>query len=176
MYLAKILASRVVKAFRKIKSEAFKDDTEETDVVQPFGFEGVPIKDMIALVAETSELGRNQVIGYIHKNVLAAAGESRMFSLDVNGTVKAYTWCKANGDLLLNGDSNFAVKFNELKTEYNSLKATVNDIAQKWSDFANNYAPGSPSTTGLPATLAGKAVAQNTSNIDNAKNTNIKTS
>jgi hypothetical protein len=175
IYLGKVLSAAIKKGYRIVKYQVFKDNPEEMDAVQPFGFESNPVKDMIALVADTGVKGETVVVGYINKDVLTATGESRMFSTNTSGTLQAYLWLKNNGDILLGGDADFAVRYSKLEEAFNQLKADHNTLAQKWDAFCGSYAPGSPSTTGLPATLSTSTVGQSTADITPAKITTIKT-
>jgi hypothetical protein len=174
--IGKYISSTISNAMRTIKLTIWgRTDTRERIESMPFGFDAQALANMQAITMDTSMDGKSVVIGFVNTKQLAAAGESRMYALDSDGNLLGFFYCKSDGTMLIGGDDNFAVKFNELKTEYNSLKSTVNDLASKWSAFATAYVPGSPSATGLPVTLAGQNVPANSSDIDNAKNTKIKT-
>jgi hypothetical protein len=151
-----------------------KGDVQTALEVAPSGIDGNPEKDMIAVYAPTSENGKTVIIGYINANQKAEAGELRLFCT-ASGTEKFYVWLKKNGTLELGGATNYAVKFNELKSEFDKLKTDHNELAQKWNAFCTAYVPGSPSTVGLPPTLATSSVTPNASDIDLAKNEKIKT-
>jgi hypothetical protein len=152
-----------------------KRDIQTSDEANPYGLDSNPTKGSIAIYSETSEKGQTVILGYLNKNQLAGVGEFRMFSTDDDGTLKFYVWLKSTGIIEIGGDSNYAVKFNELKTEFNKLKSDHNDLIQKWNSFCTSYVPGSPSVTGLPATLGTSVLVANASDIDNAKNAKIKT-
>lgn len=145
-----------------------------------FGSDSRPPEGMTAIYIKSQRDGDECIIGYLHKDRLAAVGEHRIFATDADNVFKFNIWLKSDGTGLI-GDSdnpadytNFAVKFNELKTEFNALKSDHNTLVQKWNSFCQQYAPGSPSTTGTPPSLAASQVTQNTSNIDNAKNEKLK--
>ncbi len=139
----------------------------------PHGIDSHPVADSIAIYAKVDE--ETVVIGYLLRSKLAAIGETRLYSTDSDGTLKAYVWLKNDGIMHLSGDNDFAVSHNNLKTEFNSLKASHNDLAGKWNAFCAAYVPGSPTVTGLPPSLASSTSTPNDANIDNAKNTKIKT-
>lgn len=127
----------------------------------PHGIDSYPVKDCIAVYAKVDE--ETVVIGYLLRSKLAAIGETRLYSTDADGLLKAYVWLKNDGVMHLSGDADFVVSFNNLKEEFNKLQ-------DKWDAFAAAYVPGGPSTQGLPPTLQVSGA-----NIDNAKNTKIKT-
>ncbi len=155
------LKRRVVKFWR-----FGKDDVNTSMEVSPFGIDSNPLKGMAGIYAETAKNGETVLIGYINQDQLAAIGETRIFSKDANGQVKAFVWAKNDGILLLNGDANFAVKFNELKAGFDQLKVDLNDLIVKYN------------THGHPAINSPTALVDvpSTASIDSAKNDNIKTS
>lgn len=182
MKLLTVISSEFDKLKRLVvKSWNGKSVTVTAEEVSSYGIDSNPIKGMVAVYAKSEVDGAEVIIGYLNKGRVASIGETRLFSTDSNGELKANVWLKNNGDFLI-GDStnpedytNNAVKFNELKTEFNKLKADHNELVEKWNAFCASYVPGSPTTVGLPATLATSNVSANTSDIDNAKHSKIKT-
>lgn len=146
----------------------------------PYGVDSRPIKDIIAAYTRSAKDGDDLIIGVLNKDRKAEVGEIRLFSTNSSGVLKFNVWLRNDGFMLAGASgepadyTNFAVLFNEMKTEFNSLKSDHNTLAQKWNAFCNSYTPGSPSTTGLPPTLTTSTVSLNTSNIDNAKHPKIK--
>lgn len=174
--LSKIISSefdsvkrRVVKVLRLGKS-----DVQTGKESMPFGIDSAPIKDMVGVFMDTSEKGKPVLIGYFNKNQLAQPGETRLFSVDSNGTLKAYVWLKNDGKIYLNGDADNAVRFSKLEQGFNKLKEDLNNHIQKYNTFATAYAPGSPSTTGTPPTAPTSTAS--TASISDAKIENIKVS
>lgn len=148
-----------------------KFDVQTSIEVSPYGIDSNPIKDMVAIYAESSVKGQTFIIGYLNKNQMAAVGELRTYSTDDKGVEKFYTWLKNDGTMEIGGNGNFAVKFNELKTEFNKLKDSHNDLLTEYkththSGVTSGFASSGPTvSTQIP----------NASNIDNAKNDKIKT-
>jgi hypothetical protein len=59
-----------------------------------------------------------------------------------------------DGTITLNdGSLDGLVKVIELTSKLNNVENKLNDLIGKWNAFCTGYVPGSPSTTGLPATL-----------------------
>jgi hypothetical protein len=163
-----------------------KSDTRTAKLYGPYGFESNPIKGVVILYSRTEVDGKEAFVACLNKNCVTESGESRIFSTDTNGTLKYNIWLKADGTVLMgtsnNPDAytNFAVKFNELKTEFNALKQTVNDLITKYNSHTQivNVVTTCPAGAGTgTGTASAPSVTQNpnTSNIDNAKNEKIKT-
>jgi hypothetical protein len=177
MQLTSIISTRIETGVGSLKRRLIKltrfgkDDVQEPFQANNYGIDSNPIKGMVAVYAATGENGKNVVIGYINKNLKAAPGELRTFATDENGSEAFYTWMKATGIIEIGGDSNFAVKFNELKVEFNKLKADYNSHILEYNTHVH---PGVTTGSGSTA-ITTPSTKTNTSNIDNAKNDKIKT-
>lgn len=162
--VVKILSSSINQGKRVLKFLRYgRQDVQTSVEVMPFGVDSNPVKDMVAIYSETAQNGKTVIIGYINKNQVAEIGGFRTYSTDADGNVTGYTYLRSNGDLELLGNTNFAVKYNELATSFNELQ-------QQWNTFANAYVPGSPTTIGLPPTAI-----PSTADITTVKNDKIKT-
>lgn len=112
--IVKIDSTNIDDGFRVAKIEQY--GTKTADVVQSFGEDSNPIKGMTAIFQETDTNGDPIIVGYINKNVVAAEGERRMYSLGSDGSEQAFIWLKNNGDIELNGNSDNVVRFSELES------------------------------------------------------------
>lgn len=92
--------------------------------------------------------GKVAIVGYFNKNQKAGVGELRTFSTDSNGVEKFYTWLRVTA-LKIGGNDNFAVKYNELKIEYDktktyltTLKTATQTVATpfRWISTRNGWA------------------------------------
>lgn len=176
MIVSKYISSTIKNAFRVIKVICFgKLDVREASEVAPFGIDTNPIAGMQALYADTQSNGKPVIIGYVNNNQKAGPGEVRVYSVDSNGTEKFYAWMKSDGTYEIGGSDDNMVRFSKLKSEFNEMKGVLNDMVSKWNLFAVAYVPGSPSTTGLPASLSGSTITPSAANIDLAKITKVKT-
>lgn len=92
----------------------------------PFGVDCNPIKGMTAIHSQSSNNGESVIIGYINTNQLADVGESRLFSVDDDGNLKAFIWNKKDGKLWLNGDTHTCVRFLPLQTGLNNQNTLIN--------------------------------------------------
>lgn len=164
------LQRRVVKVLRMGKG-----DIQTSDQVAPHGIDSYPVKDMTAIYAQTEQKGETVIIGYLNKNMLAAIGETRMYSTDADGGLKTFVWLKNDGTIELGGSAKNLVRFQELKTGFDQLKTDLNDMKTKWNAFTAAYVPGGPALVGTPPTLAGQNSPASTASIDSAKIDEIKT-
>jgi hypothetical protein len=126
----------------------------------PFGFDSNPIRDMVAVQANTGEMGKTAIIGYINVEQLAEVGESRIFSTDDAGVEKAYIWLKNDENIEIGGNADFMVRYSALETAFNQLK----------NDFNAHVHPGvvsGPSSTAV--------TTPSTADISPAKIEDIKT-
>lgn len=160
-----------------IKAWNGKSDTRTAKQYGSYGLDSNPVKGIVALYGKTELDGAECILGYLNKNMLSDVGEFRIFSTDADGGFKFNLWLRADGTVLI-GDSdapadyiNFLVNFNELKTEFDALKQSVNDLISKFNTHTHPYVnvvtPAVTSVTTTPAT-------PNSSNIDNAKNDKLK--
>jgi hypothetical protein len=80
-----------------------------------------------------------------------------------------------SGTMQLNdGSYDGLVKVADLTTKLNNLENKVNDLVNAWSSFATVYAPGSPSSTGLPATVTNVTGTLTTTQQSDIENADIK--
>lgn len=174
MNLVKVISTSLnSKAQRLIKFLRFgRADIQTALQYSPYGFDSNPIKDMVAIYSPTSDNGETVIIGYLNKNQKAAVGELRIFATNDSGTEQFYVWLKKTGIIEIGGDTNFAVKFNELKTEFNKLKTDHNNFLTEYKQHVHILTL--TAGTGSAAPTVSSQVA-NSSNIDNVKNDKIKT-
>lgn len=174
MNLVTIISTELVKAARIIKLLRYgKADVQTSSEASPYGLDSNPVKDMVAVYAPTATSGSNVIIGYINKNQKALPGEFRMFSTDKDGVEKFYIWLRDSGEVEIGGDTNWAVKYTELKAELDKLKDNFNNHL---IEFNTHTQVVTATPSGL---VAGPPVVPsqetNTSDFSQAKNDKIKT-
>jgi hypothetical protein len=172
-YLTKVISTTVDKLNRRVVKilKQGKSDVQTAFDISSFGIDGNPTKDLIAVYADTNENGKPVIIGYINKNKKAGIGELRFFSTDENGEEKFYVWLKNNGVIEIGGNTNYAVKFNELKVEFNKLKASHNDLLTEYKTHTHTGVTVGSGVTGTTVSTQ----SPNDSDIENAKQDKIKT-
>jgi hypothetical protein len=158
------LMRRVIKFLR-----LGKKDVQTSLQVSPHGIDSNPVKDMVAIYGETMQKGETVIVGYLNKNVLAAAGETRIFSTDSDGELQAYVWLKADGTMELSGNAKHLARFEELKSGFDQLKTDFNNLVTAFNSHmhptAGTGAPSPPTVTGTSSTAS----------IDDSKIDEIKT-
>jgi len=170
----KVISTAIKEGKRLIKILRFgRDDVQDIRESMPFGFDGNPTKDLVALYGSTTEKGKPVIIGYINKNQIADIGESRMYSTNADGAEQFYLHLKNDGTAEFGGNADFLARFNELKSGFDELKSDFNSHIVDWNAFATAYAPGSPTTLGTPATAT--TSSSSSASIDSAKIEEIKT-
>ena len=174
--IVKIISSKVDDRKRRlIKSLGWgSDDVQEVLNVSDFGDDSHPVENMVAIYAETTDIGNPVVIGYINKNQISDVGEKRIFSTDSDGNVVFALHLKNDGTAEFGGDSDFLVRYNELESGFNQLKSDFNDLVVKYNAHVHPFvglAVGVPGVT-TPTTTSG---TPSTASIANAKIDEIKT-
>lgn len=150
------------------------DDVQENIQSTPFGIDSAPLKDMVAVKVSTSERGKDYVIGYLNKDLLAADGENRLFSLDSSGNLSSYIWLKNNGTIEIMGNEDNLAKYNGLEDGFNQLRSDFNALTQAFNTHVHASAalgppvPPTPVPNVVPATPS-------TASIESAKFTQVKT-
>ena len=96
------------------------------DECLPFGEDGQPLPNTIAIYAKTSNIAEPVILGYINKSQLAAAGEKRAYSLRPDGSLSFYTWLKNDGTMLIGGDTDNLVRYTPLETALMAQNAALN--------------------------------------------------
>lgn len=177
--IAIYLSSLVREGRRRIKALVNgRSDVREPYESLPFGVDGVPPEGWRALYAETSEQGRNVVIGYINQNQLSIlnAGENHVYSTDASGeNIAAFIKFLNNGTMEVLGTGDFFVRFNELQTGFNQLRSDFNTHVTNY----NGHIHTTTATvgTGPPGVISstGSTSSSSSASIDAAKIDEIQT-
>lgn len=141
--LATIKSSVITNGKRILKVFQFGPKTAVQ--ANPFGIDSNPLKEMVAIYADTTERGEPVILGHINKNQIANPGETRLFSLDSNGLLKASIYLKNDGSIEINGNSDNAVMFTPLKTGLQNQDGAINSelskIATAITTLGGTYVP-----------------------------------
>ena len=132
-------------------------DAKEQKVALPFGVDSAPIKDLIAVHAETSVRGKSVIIGYLNKQAIAGAGESRIFATDSSGNLANDIYIKNNGDILVGGQTDNFVKFTALNSSLQLMIIAINaeftKVSAAIANLGGAYTP-TPITLDISSVLA----------------------
>lgn len=162
--ISTVISNIVENGFRKIKARVLGvRDIRTATQIAPFGVDSVPPAGMTGIYANTSTNGKQILIGYYNKSLLAQDGEFRIYSVDEDGSVATFIWLKANGKIQLGGDEDNAVRFSDLKSGFDQLKQDFNDHLTAFNAHMHATAasgPPSPPTpgTGIPAVASGASI------------------
>jgi hypothetical protein len=170
MYLSKVLQSAINSTVRKVQVLLFKRAREVEQSV-PYGIDSAPVKDMVALYANTGEMGQSVIIGYLYKNAVAEVGSIRLYSEG------GYVHLRANGNLELLGTAKHMVRYEELETGFNSLKQSVTDLTTAFNSHLHTVVgalPAAPPTVPTVTPPLAPAIPP-TATITAAKINEIKT-
>lgn len=172
MRFSKVISSYLDEAGKRIAKvlRLGRSDVQTGIVIAPYGVDSHPVKDSIAVFAQTGVDGEKVVLGYINKNQLAAIGEYRTFSTDSDGEEVFYTHLKNDGTMEMGGDSDFMVRFNELKTGFDQLKGDFNDHVSMYNIHTHPGVVAGPMSTGVTVNTGTASSAS----IDSAKINEIK--
>lgn len=165
---SKIDTSSVTNFVRSLKTLQFGVKTAVESA--PFGDDAAPLKDMIAIFADTSNNAEPVIIGYINKNQLAGPGEKRIYSLQSNGDLSAWIWLKGDETIEIFGNQKNMVRYQELETAFNELKDKFNELITAYNAHTH-IAVGLGSPTSTPSAVGTPSAAD----ITPAKIENIKT-
>lgn len=177
--LGEFLSAEIKEAYRIVKGIFFGDvDTRTAYELSPFGIDSNPsLKDVITVYATTSNIEEPVIIGYLFKGKLegVAPGETRIFSAKENGELGAFMWCKNDGNLLLQGDDDNAVRYSKLETAFNELRADFNSLVSTYNGHTHTVIGAVPAG-GSPVVATATLNAGNSSvaDITGAKIVKIK--
>ena len=175
MILARLNSSAINRFYRIIKSVWGNNVTETSNLAVPYGMDCNPPQNEITVVAETGNNSDSIVVGFVTKNVLEdlVLGECGLYAKDANGGIVATIKMRNSGDVEVNGNDDFMVRFSKLEEAFNELQDRYNELAQRWSIFANAYVPGGPTVQGSPPTASNADLSE--ADISLAKIENVKT-
>lgn len=159
-----------------VKAWNGKSDTRTAKNTAPYGVDSNPIKDCVAIYAKTEMNGKEYIIGYVNKDLVAQVGESRLFSTDSNGGLQFNVWLSNDGKLYL-GTSDLKTdyqkhlaRFEELKQGFDQFKADFNNFVATYNTHTHPSppAPVNPvvtSPTTMPGTPTAATIDQSKINI-----------
>ncbi len=146
--LAKTISSVIDNLTRRIVTVYLLGRTDVQEAIQsaPYGIDSNPIKDMVAVFAQTGERGKTVIVGYLNKNQIAAIGETRLYSTDEDGNVKISIYLKNDGTAELAGNEDNLVRFVPLDDFVGALNNFFNQqlplIASGIATGGGSYTPG----------------------------------
>lgn len=104
MFLANVLDS-VIRGTRRIVQVSLFKKAREIPQALPYGVDSAPVREMVAVYANTNDMGNSVIVGYVYKDAVAEVGSIRLYS--DNG----YVHLRANGNLELLGTADNAMRY-----------------------------------------------------------------
>lgn len=131
-----------------------RSDIRNAPEFAPFGIDGNPLKDTVAICVQTGQDGKTFVVGYLNKNQFAEPGELRLFSMDATGTEKTYQWFKKDGTIEILGNNDNLVRYSKTEEAFNQLKSDrdATDAAFAAHTAAVAVILGTPVYVSVPST------------------------
>ncbi len=149
IYLVKVIstsfsdtAKRLVK-FLRLGTK----DVQNMHSASQYGFDSNPIKDMVAVFAETQSKGKSVIIGYLNKDQIAEVGESRVYATDSDGNLKYFLHFKNDGTAEFGGTGDFLVKYNALLARLTDLESEHNGLLARYNAHTHVGNMGAPTST-----------------------------
>jgi hypothetical protein len=135
------------------------------------GIVGIPLKDDDSIIIQIGDdLSKLVFIGTL-QNQEVGEGEILIYSRDSDGNVAAKVYCDKDGNVIINDDSDNAVRFSELKSGFDTLKDDFNNfISTAYNVHVHSGVTPGPSSTG-PTLNVGSSTA---ASVDNSKIEEIK--
>ena len=150
--IGKVIQSLIKNALREIQTEIYPSYIKSSRQVLPPGIDAVPIEgDQGIIIVLDESMGKTVAIG-VYPDPQAESGEVRIFSRDDDGVLQAYSLHKKNGVLELNGNADFAVAFNDLKSGIDAFISDFNTFITTIYNLHTHISagPGNPTATPLP--------------------------
>jgi hypothetical protein len=171
--IVNVISNAVESGFRKIKIKVLgNSDNRIAKQVSPFGIDSSPVDGMSAIYGRTNKNGKAVIIGYYNKSLLAAKGETRVFSIDGDGELSTFIWLKADGTMQLAGDSDNLIRFGNTKTVIDEIQNDIASLKQAFNSWVPVPNDGGAALKTAAASWAGTPL---TGNIDSSKIDEIKT-
>jgi hypothetical protein len=168
MKIGTVISSKINNLFRSIKSSTLGSNRETGDFVSPGGIDFKPVPNMKALYISTANSSEPVCVGYINKTIMddLNEGEQAFFATDGESPL-SFIKARKNGDIEINGNEDFAVRFKKLKEEYDKTKAVVDAIISVLSPPITE--PGNNTPSAFQAAMKAAVGIKQTGDISAAK-------
>lgn len=143
------------------------------------GDDAHPLPDDYLFVVEAPGTGRWVAVGYIDtvNDPKATPGEKRMYSRNIDGQPVTEIWLKSDGtiaiygdgDIELNGNTDFAVRFNELESYVSTLSTELESMVTVFNGHTQPVS-GSPPVAAVPSTpMVNPTASVSAAKVDNVR-------
>lgn len=158
-----------------------KDDVQSVELFPGSGEEVSPMPGDKVIVVDLSPSYRIAVSSNCYKVPEVDFGEKMIYSYDENGIPLSHIIMHDDGNVEIQGDGDYAVRFNELKSAFDELKSNLNDAIQRINLIATTLktwvippAPdGGAALQAQANVVLAVDVSQSTSSVDKSMIDNI---
>ncbi len=103
-----------------------ESDTESVEYISIAGDDSAPMNEDKVFVFSAGEAFKFAVSVRDAIVAVMGAGERKLYSRDSGGNIAAFVNLLTGGDVELNGNGDFAVRFTAMESAFNTLKADLN--------------------------------------------------
>lgn len=175
MKRSKIINSIIKNGKRFINLEVFRGDNHNYKQYGPGGYDYNPSIDNEAIVdyvngnpADGAVIAYRDIITKI-----SASGEVRIYSTSADGTsIESTIHLKNDGTIEINGNADFAVRYNELQTAFDQLKDDFDTLVSTYN--AHTHIVTTPDTINGTASATTNTGSPSTADITPAKVDTVK--
>jgi hypothetical protein len=90
------------------------------------GDDSPPLPEDRVFIVKKDGSGEYAIVGVLAKSQGAEPGEKKLYSRDANGNTKGLIYIKKDGTIELNGNTDFAVSYNDLNLALQTFKTAIN--------------------------------------------------
>lgn len=173
MNIATVISNEVKNLFRMVKSYTIGKNIVTAKYVASGCIDFNPVKNMKPIYAKTGNNSEPIVIGYMLKSAIddLNTGEGAFYSVNDSEVPQAIVKARKNGNLEVNGDSDFMVRYSKLEEAYNQLKSDLDSLVSSYNSHVHPGVTSGGSST-APTPTQG---SPSTGNITGAKIDNVLT-
>ena len=143
-----------------------KSDVQTASQVLNWGIDSKPVKGTLGVHSETQERGESVCLGYVKDFAKTKEGELRLYCTDNSGEEKFEIYLRNDGKVEFNGNGNFLVKYNELKSGFDQLNSDFNGLVKLYNDHVH-------SAMSIPTTVPTTLGTESTADISGSKNDSL---
>lgn len=154
---------------RLLKVELFDpDDLQTAQLMTQAGEDNNPPKESRVIVLSIGSAWKIAIAVDDGITPEVEQGERKVYSSD-GGAIKAFIHFKKNGDVIINGDGDNAIRYSKMKEAFDQLKSDFNNFLTTAYNLHQHptAAPGPPSPPTLPGTSS--VADMSSSKIDEIK-------
>lgn len=167
----KLYQSGVKNGYLTVWTNWGNNNSQTSYLAFPYGIVSLPDNQQTSIILETQNNSDDIAIGFITKELFddLAFGETIIYSQNGEGEVISTIKLKNDGNIEMNGNDDFMVRYSKLEEAYNELNDKFNDLVIAFNNHVHpaNGSPPTPSPT-VPA-------QQSEGDITPSKIENVKT-